>query len=158
MRYLTIIMIIMGLLFMVACDNDASGPGDGFHVLDPTGDGTGTNDALDITGFDVTESGGTIDVTITFNGDVETYNQDSERKFPSAVQFRMKEAGPYPEAYFTEKEKIKVSGGSAEVLSYEFSGNTLTIKLNAQWSLDDVKAVRVSTINNDESKSDGYDD
>jgi len=100
--------------------------------------------ALTIAGATFVQDGDEIVVTITFEGDAEAYEDATTDKFPVAVQFRLKEGGPYPEAFFGDKGKLKVSGGLLQIVSHKFSGNTLTIRLKGR-TLEDVQAVQVST-------------
>lgn len=101
--------------------------------------------ALTITGAQFVQDGDEIVVTIMFEGDAEAYEQATTDSFPFAVQFRLKEdTSGYPEVFFGEKGKLKVSGGLLQVVSHEFSGNKLTIRVKGR-TLDDVKGVQVST-------------
>ncbi len=59
--------------------------------------------------------------------------------------------------------QFKVSGGLLQIVSHEFSGNTLTMRFKGR-TLEDVQAVQVSTFVFDRGScqdllySDGYDD
>ncbi len=132
----------------VTCENPDS-------TLDP---------ALTITGATFVQDGDEIIVTITFEGDAEAYENSTTDSFPFAVQFRLKEdTTGYPEVFFREKGKLKVSGGLLQVVSHEFSGNTLTVRVKGR-TLDQVAGVQVSTFVydggscNDLLFSDGYND
>ncbi|MCP3976078.1 MAG: hypothetical protein GY720_16480 [bacterium] len=119
--------------------------------------------ALTITGATFVQEGDEIVVTITFDGDAEAHENATTDTFPVAVQFRLKEGGPYPEAFFGEKGKLKVSGGLLQIVSHEFSGDTLTLRLKGR-TLEDVQGVQVSTFVHaggscvDLLYSDGYND
>ncbi|GBE24744.1 hypothetical protein BMS3Bbin02_01019 [bacterium BMS3Bbin02] len=132
----------------ITCENPDS-------TLDP---------ALTITGATFVQDGDEIIVTITFEGDAEAYENSTTDSFPFAVQFRLKEdTTGYPEVFFREKGKLKVSGGLLQVVSHEFSGNTLTVRVKGR-TLDQVAGVQVSTFVydggscNDLLFSDGYND
>jgi hypothetical protein len=118
--------------------------------------------ALTITGATFVQDGDEIVVTITFDGDAEAYENSTTDSFPFAVQFRLKEdTNGYPEVFFREKGTLKVSGGLLQVVSHEFSGNTLTVRVKGR-TLDQVAGVQVSTFVydggscNDLLFSDGY--
>jgi len=120
--------------------------------------------ALDITGVDVVQDGDEIDVTLTFDGDAEAYEEATTEKFPFSFQLRLKEdTAGYPEVFFAEKGVIKVAGGLLQVVSYEFSGNKLIIRLKGR-TLEDVHAVQASTFTFDGGRcqdlinSPGYND
>lgn len=139
---------LVGSAGNITCENPDS-------TLDP---------ALTITGAQFVQDGDEIVVTITFEGDAEAYEEATTDSFPFAVQFRLKEdTTGYPEVFFGEKGKLKVSGGLLQVVSHEFSGNKLTIRLKGR-TLDDVKGVQVSTFVyagvscNDVLNSAGYND
>ena len=128
-------------------DEDASS----IHLVGSAGDFTCKNPdntldpALDITGVDAVQDGDGIEVTLTFDGDAEAYENATTEKFPFSFQLRLKEdTAGYPEVFFAEKGEIKVSGGLLQVVSYEFSGNKLIIRLKGR-TLEDVHAVQAST-------------
>ena len=128
-------------------DEDASS----MHLVGSAGDFTCKNPdntldpALDITGVDVVQDGDEIEVTLTFDGDAEAYENATTEKFPFSFQLRLKEdTAGYPEVFFAEKGEIKVSGGLLQVVSYEFSGKKLIIRLKGR-TLEDVHAVQAST-------------
>jgi len=120
--------------------------------------------ALDITGVDVVQDGDEIEVTLTFEGDAEAYEEATPEKFPFSFQLRLKEdTAGYPEVFFSDKGVLKVSGGLLQVVSYEFSGNKLIIRLTGR-TLEDVHAVQASTFTFDGGRcqdlinSPGYND
>jgi hypothetical protein len=101
--------------------------------------------ALDITGVDVVQDGDEIEVILTFEGDAEAYEKGTTERFPFSFQLRLKEdTTGYPEVFFSDKGVIKVSGGLLQVVSYEFSGKKLIIRLKGR-TLEDVHAVQAST-------------
>ncbi|MCL1593644.1 MAG: hypothetical protein M3132_04735 [Actinomycetia bacterium] len=109
------------------------------------GSETTLDPALTIQGATFVQDGDEIVVTITFAGDAEAYEMTTADSFPFAVQFRLKEdTNGYPEVFFREKGKLKVSGGLLQVVSHEFSGNKLTIRVKGR-TLEDVQGVQVST-------------
>jgi len=134
----------------------------GSGVCDPKG--SEMPPALDLVGADLVQNGDQMEVRARFAGNAEQYEADTLDSFPVSVQLRLLAGGPYPEAFFGEKGKMKVSGGLLSVLSHEFSGNELIMILTGR-TLADVQAVRVSTFLfagsvscEDEIKSPGYDD
>ncbi|MCP3977419.1 MAG: hypothetical protein GY720_23260 [bacterium] len=141
------------------------------HLVDPAGDaecedaGDTLDPALDVTALDIVQDGDGMEATITYDGDAEAFNKASADKFPFALQFRLKEqmGGPFPEVFFIEKDKLKVSGGLLQVISYEFSGNKLVIRLAGR-TLEDVHAAQTSTSAFDRGRcrdlafSEGYND
>jgi hypothetical protein len=146
---------------------DSDETGSDLHLLDPAGDaacdGEDTLDpALDLRSADMVQDGDEIEITLMFEGDAEAYNNSTSDAFPVSVQFRLKEGGPYPEALFEDKTAMKVSGGLLQIVSYEFSGKELTIRVKGR-SLAEVQGVRASTFLfgngfcEDEVKSEGYD-
>ncbi|VAW09246.1 hypothetical protein MNBD_ACTINO02-2317 [hydrothermal vent metagenome] len=125
---------------------------------------TALDPALTIAGVTFEQVGEEIVVTIRFEGDAEAYENSTTDTFPVAVQFRLKEdTDGYPEVFFGDKGKPKVSGGLMQVANHEFSGNTLTFRVKGR-TLRDVQGVQVSTFSydggscNDLLFSDGYND
>ncbi len=149
-------------------DTEESGE---MHLVDPVGDAacedaSDTFDpALDVTSLDIVQDGDEMEVTVTYDGDAEAFDKASGDKFPFALQFRLKEqmGGPYPEVFFRERDQLKVSGGLLQVISHEFSGNKLIIRLTGR-SLEDVHAAQTSTFAFDGGQcldlafSEGYND
>lgn len=141
----------------------------GLYLTDPAGDvacedpDRTLDSALDITAVDIVQDGDEMEVTVTFDGDAEAFDKATTDKFPFSVQLRLKEeTAGYPEVFFAEKTKLKVSGGLLQVVGYEFSGEKLIVRLTGR-TLEDVHSVRASTfvydggLCQDEVKSEGYD-
>ncbi len=110
------------------------------------------------------QDGDEIEVILAFDGNAEAYEEATTEKFPFSLQLRLKEdTAGYPEVFFAEKGVIKVSGGLLQVVSYEFSGRKLIIRLKGR-TLEDVLAVQASTfvrntgLCQDLINSPGYDD
>lgn len=124
----------LSLCFLTACKSAQEG-GDAhtkqrLRKLDPAGDfeceeDPGATDqpaAFDIREVDVVQSGDDIVVTITFDGDIEAYNEMTDEKVPIAVSFFF--GSEYVEAFFSEKDKVKVADGKTSA-DFRFDGKKL---------------------------------
>lgn len=149
-RLLLLLACTLALGAPIACNEEGSSNGakqrlagndpKGDWVCDETPDAKGP-DALDIRSMDVRQVGDDIEVTLTFEGDIEAYDQMTTSKLPVGVAFRF--GDEYVEVLFDTKTKVKVVDGKAEAM-FELDGNRLIITVKNR-KVADITTVTGST-------------